>query len=316
MVLNTEPLWACPRCHTKLPPSEIGSGDHTLPFKSATRVVHTSASLEHYDGSCPGCELPYTTKDGTRFEYPYRQMLAALDHRRFLRWSAAQNNGYVSYMFMRGSSCSIDGRTDATQFAEFIRTHAGSDPSVVVDLGRGPLSRPSYLPPLGDATLIGVDPFNSEWSGRFIQGVGEFLPLQDASVDLVIAATALDHALDVTQVLRELARVTRRGGSLMIWDHTFRKRAQQVTGILLGLLGRAPLRQNLTQFFSGVIPERVRVYDNGIVLWTPKGYSDPFHEPQSRRVSWRRKLRRVVEGAGFVQVAEDPTMGFSHFVKT
>jgi SAM-dependent methyltransferase len=314
VVSSTSSLWACPRCHTDLVRAS-GSGDNTLPLTVDGRVVHTSASLESYADTCPSCGLPYTARADKRFEYPYRQMLAEVAPRRFLRWSAAQNNGYVSYALMRGSSCSVDGREDATRFAEFIGANVDSAPKTVLDLGCGPLSQPAYLPKLPGASLIGVDPFDSEWSGSFVQGAGEFLPLKDASVDMVVAATALDHALDVAVALRELARVTRTGGTLMVWDHTFESRRKRLAAAL-GLVLRAPLSGKLAQIRSNFLPERVRIYDNGIVLWTPKGYADPFHEPRSRRASWPRKLRRVIEDAGFVAGATDPARGFSHYVRS
>ncbi len=42
----------------------------------------------------------------------------------------------------------------------------------------------------------------------------EYLPFADASFDLVYAVAALHHALDLPQMLRELARVTRPGGTV------------------------------------------------------------------------------------------------------
>jgi SAM-dependent methyltransferase len=320
VTLSREVMWACPRCHTDLATGASASAGNSFPLKVATREVHSSASLESYTEACPSCGLPYTATGGKRFEYPYRQMLAKVDFRRFLRWSAAQNNGYVAYSLMRGSSCSVDGRPDAERFSDFIQENLTASPGVVLDIGCGPLPTPAYLPAFPDATLIGVDPFDSEWSGPFVQGAGEFLPLKDASIDMVVAATALDHALDVTTALRELARVTRKGGSLMVWDHTFPNRTLAGSWhrllVFFGtlLLPRFSASAKIVQLRS-LFPERARIYDNGIVLWTPKGYADPFHEPRSRRKSWTRRLRRVIEDAGFTQMAEDSAWGFSQFTR-
>lgn len=313
---STASEWACPRCRADLPLTQPASHDVRFALTLETRPVHSSASLETYDNSCENCGLPYTASSASHFEYPYRQLLAKVDLRRFLRWSSAQNNGYVSYSLMKGSSCSVDGREDAIQFANFIRKNVSSTPNVVVDLGCGPLPQPAYLPPLPGATLIGVDPFDSQWNGRFIQGVGEFLPLKSDSVDLVVAATALDHTLDLKLTLSELARVTKKGADLMVWDHTFEPRAARITRMLYGLLlFRVPLRTKIAQVRTSLLPERMRIYDNGIVLWTPKGYADPFHEPQSRRPSWPRKLRKAIEEAGFTYAAGDPALGLSHFMR-
>ena len=313
--LTTATPWACPRCHSALPDGASSSSVHTFPLRIPGRLVHGSAALEEYASSCPECGLPYTITHDTRFEYPYRQLLAEVDPRKFLRWSAAQNNGYISYALMRGSSCSIEGREDVVRFADFIRDNVTSSPRTCLDLGCGPLARPSYLPSMPDAQLIGIDPFDSEWDGNFVLGAGEFLPLGDASVDLAVAATALDHTLDLSRTLRELARVTREGGSLMVWDHKFEPAWKRLAGAAYGLL-RSPLGTKTAKIRTNLFPERVRVYDNGIVLWTPKGFADPFHEPRSRRPSWQAKLGRALEKVGFVQAATDPTRGFSHYVRS
>ena len=143
---SVHPLWICPQCRAELP-AEPPTGQVTRsPLQISTREVHGSASLEQYPGSCPGCELPYAFESDGRFAYPYRQLLAKTRLRRFLRWSDAQNNGYISYALMRGSSCSIDGRQDAQQFADFIRSSVTEAPDAVLDLGCGPLARPAYLP--------------------------------------------------------------------------------------------------------------------------------------------------------------------------
>jgi SAM-dependent methyltransferase len=314
---STASLWVCPRCAGDLS-TEVGSGERTFPLSINTRQAHASASLVQYASSCPSCGLPYTVNGSDRFEYPYRQLLARAEPKNFLRWSAAQNNGFVSYTFLKGGSCSVEGRTDAHRFADFIRQSAGDDPGVVLDLGCGPLSRPAYLPPYPNATFIGVDPFDSEWTGSFIQGAGEFLPLRAASVDAVVAATSLDHTLNLARALTELARVTRPGGSLVVWDHSFESFGAGVRrrlDVLRGMIARTPFSGKVARLRATFLRERVRVYDNGIVLWTPKGYADPFHEPRSRRRSWPRRLRIAIEKAGFTFASEDASLGFSHYVR-
>lgn len=314
--LSIGTLWACPRCHAELHVSTPGKKSVRFPLKVASRTVHVSASLEQYDDTCSTCGLPFTATSDDRFIYPYRQLLASINLQRFLKWSSAQNNGFISYSFMRGSSCSIEGRDDVSKFAGFIREHVRVAPEVVLDLGCRPLARPAYLPPFKDAVLIGVGPFDSEWDGPFIQGVGEFLPLKDESVDLGVAATALDHTLDTKLALQELARVIRQGGSLVVWDHTFEARWKRPARVLYGLLNpRISLREKVARLRSGLLPERVRIYDSGVVLWTPKGYADPFHEPQSRRPSWSRRLRKAIEASGFTLETEDRVNGFACYVR-
>ena len=314
MTTSSTSLWVCPQCHADLPGDASGSGEQARPLEVPGRMIHQSASLERYASTCPNCGLPYTADGTKRFRYPYRQLLAKVSPRKFLRWSAAQNNGYVSYSLMRGSSCAVEGREDVREFADYIRTSLVETPAVVFDLGCGPLSHPDYLPAIPGATLIGLDPFESEWSGSFIQGAGEFLPLKSESVDLVVAATSLDHTLDLKVALREIARVTRTGGSLIVWDHVLVTRRQRWADSFSDFASGVR-RRNMAKIRKAFQRESVRVYDNGIVLWTPKGYADPFHEPRSRRASWTARLRRAAEGAGFALESTDPSRGFSHFVK-
>lgn len=162
--------------------------------------------------------------------------------------------------------------------------------------------------------MIGLDPFDSEWRGSFIHGASEYLPLKSGSVDLAVAATSLDHTLDLERSIGELARVIRPGGSLAIWDHPLETRWRRLR-YSAARLAVGVLRWDVTRIRSALLPERVRIYDNGIVLWTPKGYADPFHEPRSRRPSWPRRLRKAIEAAGFEFERSMPAEGFSHFVR-
>ena len=100
----------------------------------------------------------------------------------------------------------------------------------------------------------------------------------------------------------------------MVWDHVFdRKSAWQRIADLGYIVLRVPWSQKWAKFRENYLRERVRVYDNGIVLWTPKHYADPFHEPRSRRPSWERKLRSAIEAAGFVRVGGDPVWGMTAY---
>ncbi len=56
----------------------------------------------------------------------------------------------------------------------------------------------------------------------FVEGFGEQLPYQDASYDLVMIASALDHCAEPARVLAEARRVLRPGGGLLLiqgFDH-------------------------------------------------------------------------------------------------
>jgi ubiquinone/menaquinone biosynthesis C-methylase UbiE/uncharacterized protein YbaR (Trm112 family) len=61
---------------------------------------------------------------------------------------------------------------------------------------------------------LGRGAFYVERAGPFgrVQADGEHLPFADGSFDLVYCVATLHHALDLTRMLREMARVTRPGG--------------------------------------------------------------------------------------------------------
>jgi SAM-dependent methyltransferase len=80
-----------------------------------------------------------------------------------------------------------------------------------------------------DATVIGIEPESTAVElaltlspvigtrvnqPMFIHGVGELLPLENESVDLVICHTVIEHVKDVSRVIAEISRVLRVGGVL------------------------------------------------------------------------------------------------------
>ncbi len=103
-------------------------------------------------------------------------------------------------------------------------------PASILDVGCGTgklLRRAGVRWP--EAQLIGVDPANGmiEMAKRltpnatFSKAMAETLPLQDASVDLVLSTTSFHHWQDQAAGLREIARVLRPGGRFILVDFSF-----------------------------------------------------------------------------------------------
>ena len=76
------------------------------------------------------------------------------------------------------------------------------------------------------ATVVGVDPSPEQLAFarqrvstvgvRFLQGCAQALPLSDASVDAAVMALVLFFLADPQQGIRELVRVTRPGGTIIL----------------------------------------------------------------------------------------------------
>ena len=98
----------------------------------------------------------------------------------------------------------------------------------VLDLGAGIGMASLAFAAHGAARVIAVDPDPSDEVGRgamarlagngefeIVEGFGEAIPLDDASVDIVYCRQVLHHARDLPQVLRECARVVKPGGIVL-----------------------------------------------------------------------------------------------------
>ena len=74
------------------------------------------------------------------------------------------------------------------------------------------------IEPMELGNLIGED-----WKKSIVKkGVGEDLPFEDSSFDVVISFNALDHAINPDGVIRETYRVLRDNGDFLLWIYTLR----------------------------------------------------------------------------------------------
>ncbi len=118
-----------------------------------------------------------------------------------------------------------DGRAArlAEDVREFVRP-SGDERAVDVGTGAGALAL--ALAPLV-REVVGVDPVpellalareRSAPSVEFVEGDGTALPFADGSFDLAVTRHTLHHVARPERVVAELARVTRRGGRVLVVD--------------------------------------------------------------------------------------------------
>jgi ubiquinone/menaquinone biosynthesis C-methylase UbiE len=76
---------------------------------------------------------------------------------------------------------------------------------------------------------VGLDPLIEEFSEKlktekcieFVQGVGEKMPFESNSFDFVFCLNVLNHTAHPEEVLKEISRVLKPCGELLLWVHTF-----------------------------------------------------------------------------------------------
>ena len=96
----------------------------------------------------------------------------------------------------------------------------------MLDVGCGPNGLIFYL---NDAkNRIGLEPLNmdgiiEEWKKPMIRnGLGENIPFTDNSFDIVVCFNSLDHCMFPEKVIREMSRVLRPNGDLLLWFHALK----------------------------------------------------------------------------------------------
>ena len=114
-------------------------------------------------------------------------------------------------------SCSVTTRPSARMFRGFIAPYLQGK---VLDVGCGPYSVPHYLKNYPINMIAGIDPIEpfEPHPFEFVQGFAEFLPWEDSTFDVVIAATSLDHVISLDHALQEIRRILKPEGIFLVWD--------------------------------------------------------------------------------------------------
>lgn len=76
--------------------------------------------------------------------------------------------------------------------------------------------------------------FPEEWKLHILEGKGEKIPYKDEEFDAVISHMVIEHADDWRQCIREMLRVTKRGGIIRIMAPDYRNSYEEHYGIYFG----------------------------------------------------------------------------------
>ncbi len=112
------------------------------------------------------------------------------------------------------------GEEQDRKLAQFLARVELPRDATLLDVGCGTGRSAAMLP---DVRWHGVEPAQGLIAhappgvrGRILQGAAERLPFPDASFDVVLSLTALQNFDDPAQGLREMRRVCKRGGALLV----------------------------------------------------------------------------------------------------
>jgi len=133
-------------------------------------------------------------------------------HNRFLAWFMAREGGKYSAL--------VEGRK---------RHLLGTLTGTLIEIGSGTGPNLRFFP--RELRVVGIEPnpfmhrhFLEEAraenrSVELIQGVAEFLPFQDESVDAVLSTLVLCSVAEMDRVLGEILRVLKPGGKFLFVEH-------------------------------------------------------------------------------------------------
>jgi SAM-dependent methyltransferase len=107
----------------------------------------------------------------------------------------------------------------------------------VLEVGCGPSGIIYHLDEV--KTSVGLEPLNlnnlarKNWKKTSVaKGVGEKIPFQDNSFDVILSFNSIDHSLDPKEVIEEIYRVLRLGGDFLLSLHILRDQFNLLKPIL------------------------------------------------------------------------------------
>ena len=193
-----------------------------------------------FTGLVCGCGCLSPAHAAVRLVEPDAALSDAFDVERDARRDAAFSKGMAT--MMDGFESAVASRKRRL-FTEILSSHDGVDEMSVCEIGSGSAPNAEYYARCRrdagpkSVDLVAVDPNDSMRAfaeenlqrfasvgdrpvhARFVHGVGEALPLADASVDAVVSTLTLCSVADQAQTLSEIRRVLRPGGKFVFLEH-------------------------------------------------------------------------------------------------
>lgn len=235
---------------------------------------------------CPACLWLYPTREAYLICFTDRLMFRTYG-RRYLLNRVLNANAELAYRAIPERSLSLRDREDVSNFRHYVRIYKQLP---YLDVGCGTLPLPGYLDTEAE-DQYGLDPIDdNSFEGFRIVGHAEFTPFPNDSLGMVIFATSLDHVVSVPQVLKEMRRILRPGGFMVIWMSDRWK----------------PWWRRLADWFQaraeswrkGYPVDRYGIYpDLKLVLYRPPGAVDTYHAFRESPT----RLNRMIQKQGFVQ---------------
>ena len=183
---------------------------------------------------------PFAAQALAAFKAPPAELLREFD----LPRDAGKDAGFALGMAigMKGYESAVASKKEAL-FARMLRDLPSRPDAVVVELGMGAFpNAPYYAGARAPLDVVGVDP-NDSMEGyamraasplraagssvRVAHGVGEAIPLPDASADAVVCTLTLCSVPSPTRALSEVRRVLKRGGQFVFLEHVLSQTDKQ-----------------------------------------------------------------------------------------
>ncbi|MCI0608131.1 MAG: class I SAM-dependent methyltransferase [Anaerolineae bacterium] len=198
----------------RLTEQNVEIGNRLLMLEMQSRMLLSRGSY-NFDSASP--KINHQPVKAESFDL-YLEKFKKLHPHLYDAWANANFGANVEeYKNRPQFSCANHSRPDARTFSGFIAPYLSGR---VLDVGCGPYAMPNYLENYPVDLISGLDPLEpfEAHPFEFVRGFAEFLPWEDNTFDVVIAATSLDHTIDLKLALSEIRRVLKPGGYLLVWD--------------------------------------------------------------------------------------------------